>query len=144
MMLLSTPLFDWGEKVQDCRKWNPALPDARVSPSPLADRGRSPPPSFHYTPCGRASRGRGGSLPPRTKVELYEPTNKTSMSYIESFDAELFAKLESGTESTEAIVRWVSEKVLESYRNGITAGQKGASVKRQGQSRRRPFYGKAE
>jgi hypothetical protein len=66
------------------------------------------------------------------------------MSYIESFDAELFAKLESGTESTEAIVRWVSEKVLESYRNGITAGQKGATVKRQGQSRRRPFYGKAE
>jgi hypothetical protein len=66
------------------------------------------------------------------------------MSYIETFDAELSAKLESGTESTEEIVRWVSEKVLESYRNGITAGQKGATVKRQGQSRRRPFYGKAE
>ena len=28
------------------------------------------------------------------------------------------------------MVRWVSEKVLESYRNGITAGQKGATVKR--------------
>jgi len=36
-----------------------------------------------------------------------------------------------------AIVRWVSEKVLESYRNGITAGQKGAQVIRHGQSRRR-------
>jgi hypothetical protein len=66
------------------------------------------------------------------------------MSYIESFDAELFAKLESGTEDTASIVRWVSEKVLESYRNGITAGQKGAVVKRQGQSRRRAYYGKAE
>jgi hypothetical protein len=65
------------------------------------------------------------------------------MSYIETFDAELTTKLESSTESTEAIVRWVSEKVLESYRNGITAGQKGAIVKRQGQSRR-PFPRRAE
>src|SRR2546421_5069079 len=35
------------------------------------------------------------------------------------------------------IVRRVSEKVLESYRNGITAGQKGVQVIRKGQSRRR-------
>jgi len=56
------------------------------------------------------------------------------MSYIETFDAELAAKLESGTEDTASIVRWVSEKVLESYRNGITAGQKGATVKRQSKS----------
>jgi hypothetical protein len=61
------------------------------------------------------------------------------MSYIEQFDAELEAKIESGTEDTASIVRWVSEKVLESYRNGITAGQKGATVKRQGQSRRHGF-----
>jgi hypothetical protein len=66
------------------------------------------------------------------------------MSYIETFEQELAAKLEGATESTEEIVRWVSEKVLESYRNGITAGQKGATVKRQGESRRRGFYGKAE
>jgi hypothetical protein len=65
------------------------------------------------------------------------------MSYIESFDAELFAKLESGTEDTASIVRWVSEKVLESYRNGITAGQKGAQVKRQGLSRRSGYAPKA-
>jgi hypothetical protein len=61
------------------------------------------------------------------------------MSYIETFEQELAAKLEGATESTEEIVRWVSEKVLESYRNGITAGQKGAVVKRQGQSRRRGY-----
>ena len=65
------------------------------------------------------------------------------MSYIETFDAELAAKLETGMESTAEIVRWVSEKVLESYRNGITAGQKGATVKRQGLSRR-PFPRRAE
>ncbi len=61
------------------------------------------------------------------------------MSYIEAFEAELTAKLENGTEDTATIVRWVSEKVVESYRNGITAGQKGATVKRQGQSRRSGF-----
>ena len=61
------------------------------------------------------------------------------MSYIQRFDDELLEKLESGTEDTEAIVRWVSEKVLESYKNGITAGQKGATVARKGQSRRPSF-----
>ena len=45
-------------------------------------------------------------------------------SYIETFEQELIAKL-NGNEDEGAIVRWVSEKVLESYRNGITAGQKG-------------------
>ncbi len=61
------------------------------------------------------------------------------MSYIQRFDEELLRKLESGTEDSESIVRWVSEKVLESYRNGITAGQKGATVARKGQSRRRGY-----
>lgn len=65
------------------------------------------------------------------------------MTYIEQFEAELARRLESGSEDTASIVRWVTEKVLESYRNGITAGQKGAQVKRQGQSRRRGLYGKA-
>jgi hypothetical protein len=66
------------------------------------------------------------------------------MSYIETFEQELTEKLESGTEDTASIVRWVSEKVLESYRNGITAGGKGATVKRQGQSRRSGFARRAE
>jgi hypothetical protein len=60
------------------------------------------------------------------------------MTYIEKFEAELLKKL-NGTEDATVIVRWVSEKILESYRNGITAGQKGAQVIRQGQSRRRGF-----
>lgn len=59
------------------------------------------------------------------------------MTYIEKFEAELLRKLESSTEDSAAIVRWVSEKILESYRNGITAGQKGVQVIRKGQSRRR-------
>ena len=66
------------------------------------------------------------------------------MSYIETFETELMQKLETGTESTAELVRWVSEKVLESYRNGITAGQKGAQVKRQGMSRRSGFVRRAE
>jgi hypothetical protein len=60
------------------------------------------------------------------------------MSYIEAFEQELIAKL-NGKEDEASVVRWVSEKVLESYRNGITAGQKGATVKRKGQSRRSGF-----
>ncbi len=59
------------------------------------------------------------------------------MTYIQQFEAELAQKLDNGTENTAAIVRWVSEKVLESYRNGITAGQKGTQVIRKGESRRR-------
>jgi uncharacterized membrane-anchored protein len=55
------------------------------------------------------------------------------MSFIEQFEQELVAKL-NGKEDTASIVRWVSEKVLESYKNGITAGQKGATVKRQSKS----------
>jgi hypothetical protein len=64
------------------------------------------------------------------------------MSYIDQFEQELVRKLQS-TEDPAAIVRWVSERVLESYRNGITAGQKGAVVKRQGQSRRRGYPAQA-
>ena len=36
------------------------------------------------------------------------------MSYIESFEQELIAKL-NGNEDNASVVRWVSEKVLESY-----------------------------
>ena len=54
------------------------------------------------------------------------------MTYIKQFEEELVQKLES-TEDTTDIVRWVSEKVLESYRNGITAGQKGVQVIRKGE-----------
>ena len=57
------------------------------------------------------------------------------MSYIEDFEAALSRMLDS-SEDTASIVRWVSEEILKSYRNGITAGQKGATVIRQGKSRR--------
>jgi uncharacterized membrane-anchored protein len=65
------------------------------------------------------------------------------MSYIAQFEQELQSKLD-GNEDTATVVRWISEKVLESYRNGITAGQKGATVKRKGQSRRRGFSSEQE
>jgi len=65
------------------------------------------------------------------------------MSYIKDFETELLAKL-NGTEDTTAIARWISEKVLQSYKNGITAGQKGATVIRKGASRNRDQFGKAK
>jgi hypothetical protein len=65
------------------------------------------------------------------------------MSYIDEFEKELQAKL-AGTGDEASIIRWASEKLLESYRNGITAGQKGAQVARQGTSRRRGQFGKAQ
>ena len=58
------------------------------------------------------------------------------MSYINEFEVELEKKL-NGTEDTATVIRWVSEKVLESYRNGIKAGQKGEQVHRSGKSRRK-------
>ena len=67
----------------------------------------------------------------------------THMTYIEQFEVEFAKKLDSA-EDTASIVRWTSEKVLESYRNGITAGQKGVQVIRKGQSRRRGSLGKAK
>ena len=65
------------------------------------------------------------------------------MTYLEQFEQELVKKLEA-PEDTASIVRWISEKVLESYKNGITAGQKGTQVIRKGQSRRRGFPSQAQ
>ncbi len=65
------------------------------------------------------------------------------MSYIETFEAELVKKL-NGNEDAAATIRWICERVLESYKNGITAGQQGKKVIRKGESRRRGSYGKAE
>jgi hypothetical protein len=55
-------------------------------------------------------------------------------SYIEQFEQELIAKL-NGKEDNAAVVRWVAEKVLESYKHGIATGQKKATVSRKGESR---------
>jgi hypothetical protein len=89
-----------------------------------------------------ASRGQSGERPSAERSNFISQKNE-KMTYLQQFEAELTAKLENGTDNTTAIVRWVSEKVLESYRNGITAGQKGAQVIRQGKSRR-PFPKQAQ
>ena len=65
------------------------------------------------------------------------------MTYIELFEQELLHKLQSG-EDTAAIVRWTSEKLASSYRNGIAAGRNGAEVNRKGQSRTRGVPGQAQ
>lgn len=65
------------------------------------------------------------------------------MTFIEQFEQEFARKLESNHD-TSVLVSWACERVLESYRNGITAGQKGATVKRKGESRRRGAFGRAD
>jgi hypothetical protein len=72
---------------------------------------------------------------PRSSAR-YQPIPLTSMTYMQTFEAELVKKLQ-GNEDSATIVRWICEKVLQSYKNGITAGQKGAKVIRPGDSRRR-------
>jgi hypothetical protein len=64
------------------------------------------------------------------------------MTFIQQFEAELAQKLDHGADNTATIVRWAAERVLESYRNGIAAGQKGAKPARKGQNRNRDFFGK--
>ena len=122
-----------------------------------AEYSRSPPPSFHYTVRSRSLQPLPvGFVPPRSpnldfgrcvqraqrrtsrsapKVEPLSAKQQTHMSYISEFEQELKSKLNS-TEGEKSIVRWISEKVLESYRNGIKAGQKGQQVIRDGKSRR--------
>ena len=75
--------------------------------------------------AGGASRVRVSHEPNRTKVEIYQPTI-TSRSYITDFEGELTKKLEDGTCNITAIVGWVSEKILESFKNGVIADKKGA------------------
>ena len=45
------------------------------------------------------------------------------MSYIKTFEEELSHKIEVG-ENRDAIVRWVSGKILDSYKNGLAVGRK--------------------
>jgi hypothetical protein len=45
------------------------------------------------------------------------------MSYIKDFEQQLAEKLNQN-EPTESVVRWVSEKILESYKNGLAAKQR--------------------
>ena len=59
------------------------------------------------------------------------------MTYIQQFEAELKEKLQNEKDVT-VLMQWISEKVLESYRNGIKAGNKGVQVIRGSKSRRVP------
>ena len=114
--------------------------------SPRRPLHRSPPPSFHYTVRKRPVRQEGAAAHEAAthKGRALSANQKTHMSsYIEQFEQELVAKL-NGNEDTASIVRWVAERVLESYKNGIAAGQKGAQVIRKGESRRRGSFGKAQ
>ena len=65
------------------------------------------------------------------------------MSYIEQFEQELIVKLNT-KEDNAAVVRWVSQKVLESFKHGIATGQKKAAVSRKGHSREDGSAAKAE
>ena len=65
------------------------------------------------------------------------------MSYIEQFEQELIAKL-NAKDDNAAVVRWVSQKVLESFKHGIATGQKKATVSRKGESRQDGSIAKAE
>ena len=47
------------------------------------------------------------------------------MSYIEQFEAELLKKLQS--EDPASIVKWASEKIRSSYRNGAAAARRGSA-----------------
>lgn len=65
------------------------------------------------------------------------------MSFIDDFEQEFSRRLET-EKVTDNLIHWASEKVLESYRNGLNAAKKGERVIRQGKSRRRGSFGKAE
>ena len=56
------------------------------------------------------------------------------MSYITDFEGEFTKKLEDKAVNTTEIVRWVSENILESYKNGVTAGKKASQRIRKGQT----------
>jgi len=69
-------------------------------------------------------RAQGGEEPLATQVERLSANIQTTMTYIEQFEAELVKKL-TCTQNTVTLVTWICERVLESYKNGIAAGQKG-------------------
>jgi hypothetical protein len=90
------------------------------------------------TTADGASEMRDGDRAATHKGRITNQSN-TSMSYITEFEVELEKKL-NGSEDTATIIAWVAEKILESYRNGIKAGQKGEQVHRNGKSRRKGTF----
>lgn len=45
------------------------------------------------------------------------------MSYIKGFETELAKQLQSGMDQA-ALTKWVADKIVESYKNGLAAGRK--------------------
>src|ERR1017187_1947212 len=70
--------LNFKKTVRGCRKWNPALPDARVSPIAPRIQGTFAAGSFHYTvhSVAGASRARTANLPPRTKGQITNQQTK--------------------------------------------------------------------
>lgn len=60
--------------------------------------------------------------------------------YIERFENEL-ARLLKGPSDAEAIVKWASDKVFESYRNGVEVGK---NARHAGKMRRKEAQTEAE
>lgn len=111
----------------------------KVVPAPASLPGRSRSTALELRlDFGRPFR-EGEAAPGRHARSSIISQHQTHMSYISEFEQELARKLTS-SETGEDIVRWVSEKVLESYRNGIKAGQKGTQVIRDGKSRRKGSF----
>ena len=65
------------------------------------------------------------------------------MNYIKEFEVELAKKL-NGHEDIASVVRWVSGKILESFKHGIIAGRKRPAVNRKEQNSTGVSASKAE
>jgi hypothetical protein len=119
-------------------------------------QGRSSPRKFRCAPFSSRSKAFHRARPTLTTDAIpfvqaaytrpaersnYQSIQNYTMTFIQQFETELNKKLEDGTDNTLAIVRWATEKVLESYRNGIKAGREGKQVIRDGKSRRRDSFG---
>jgi hypothetical protein len=57
------------------------------------------------------------------------------MSYIKEFEAELAKQLQSGMDQA-TLTKWLSDKILESYKNGVVAGKRAAAILGQAKPRK--------
>ena len=46
------------------------------------------------------------------------------MTFLDEFEVELLARIESDADDTDTVIPWVSKKMRESYWKGFVAGQK--------------------
>jgi hypothetical protein len=114
----------------------PAAPNRRGSPSALF-------------PLYQPLRGRFVKSAERLTAATHQRSNVTSLNqqtpmkyvgYIERFETEL-ERLLKGPSEAEAIVKWASDKVFESYRNGVEVGK---NARHAGKPRRKEAQTQAE